>query len=327
MLNSPAAPDNGSPPTASACYSLGQRPLRTKQMAQGTPVWIHQGRFGRATVNLIDRALVEHAHREFNILFKLGGADAVFHNAGKDLVLDDDSVLIFNPWSPHAKAANTNAPSLILSLIIEPQWLTRVLASSAPSLESLFPNARERISPEVRLNANRLAAAISSHLASPDNDCEDLLVDLVDAVTREFADPSVARDVLTTARPVDYRIRKALAYINDHAVENLKIDDIARTVGLSRSRFFEQFRRCIGASPQHYIDWTRLAIATRLLGTSDRPLMEIAEELGFSAHSHFTRFFTQHVGVSPSEFRRQTMGTAREPLEDAKTVNVVRFRR
>jgi AraC-like DNA-binding protein len=291
----------------------------------GTPVWIHQGLFGRATVNLISRPLVEHAHREFNILFKLGGVDAIFHNAGKELLLDDNSVLIFNPWSPHAKAANPDAPSLILSLIIEPQWLTRVLASSGLSLESLFPNAREPVSQEVKMNANRLAAAISSQLAGPGNDCEDLLVDLIDAVTRDFADPSVARDVLTTARPVDYRIRKALSYINDHAAENLKIDEIAKNVGLSRSRFFEQFRRCVGASPQHYVDWTRLAIATRLLGTSDRPLMEIAEELGFSAHSHFTRFFTQHVGVSPSEFRRQTMGTVRDP--DTKSTNVVRFRR
>jgi AraC family transcriptional regulator len=296
--------------------------LASRTMPHGTPVWIHQGRFARATVNLNSKPLVEHAHREFNILFKLGGANAVFHNGGKDLILDDESVLIFNPWSPHAKGPMLGSPSLILSLLIEPQWLVRVLASSVPSLESLFPAAREKITPEVRLNANRLAAAISSQLASPENDCEDLLGDLVDAVTREYADPGVARDVVATARPVDYRIRKALTYINDHAVDNLKIDEIARSVGLSRSRFFEQFRSCVGATPQHYVDWARLSVATRLLGTSDRPLMEIAEELGFSAHSHFTRFFTQHIGVSPSEFRRQTMGAPREPAN----TNVVRLR-
>jgi AraC family transcriptional regulator len=35
-------------------------------------------------------------------------------------------------------------------------------------------------------------------------------------------------------------------------------------------------------------------------------LIELADQLGYQNHSNFTRFFTQHVGVSPSEFRRQT---------------------
>jgi AraC-like DNA-binding protein len=283
---------------------------RVKAMDHGTPIWILQGRFGRATVNLTERGLVEHAHSEYNILFKLGGADTAFRYSGQELALDDGAVLLFNPWGPHAKLANAGAPTLILSLLIEPDWLVRVLAAAPPRLDRLFPNPRELISTEVQLHANRLAAAISSTMTTSADACEDLLVDLVDAVTREYADPAMERDVLASARPIDYRIRKALAYIHDHALENPKVEDIARMVGLSRSRFFEQFRRCVGASPQHYIDWARMAVATRWLSTSDRPLIELADELGFSAHSHFTRFFTQHIGVSPSEFRRQTMGTA-----------------
>jgi len=283
---------------------------RIKTMHHGTPIWILQGRFGRATVNLTDRALVEHAHREYNILFKLGGADTQFRNSGVELALDD-SALLFNPWEPHAKLANEGAPTLILSLLIEPEWLVRVLAALPPRLDRLFPNPRELISSEVSLNANRLAAAISNNMSTADAS-EDLLVDLIDAVTREYADPAIERDVFASARPIDYRIRKAIAYIHEHALENPKVEDIARAVGLSRSRFFEQFRRCVGASPQHYIDWARMAVATRWLSTTDRPLTELADELGFSAHSHFTRFFTQHAAVSPSEFRRQTMETAAE---------------
>ncbi len=49
-------------------------------MERSAPIWIVQGRFGRATVNVITRPLVEHVHREFNILFKLGGADATFES-------------------------------------------------------------------------------------------------------------------------------------------------------------------------------------------------------------------------------------------------------
>ena len=278
-------------------------------MERSAPIWIVQGRFGRATVNLIDRALVEHMHREFNILFKLGGADATFRSNDVTLSLDDHSVLLFNPGVPHAKLANQAGPTMILSLIIEPTWLVRVLSARIPQPDRLFPSSRVEISSEVMLHARRLAAVMSTHVTADASGCEDFVADLADAVTREYADPSVDRDIIATARPIDYRIRKALLYINEHAMENPKVDDIARRVGLSRSRFFEQFRRCVGTSPQHYLDCSRVTIATRLLSTTNRPLIELADELGYGNHSNFTRFFTQHVGVSPSEFRRQTITT------------------
>jgi len=276
-------------------------------MERSAPIWIVQGRFGRATVNLIDRALVEHMHREFNILFKLGGADATFRSNDVTLSLDDLSVLLFNPGVPHAKLANQAGPTMILSLIIEPSWLVRVLSALIPLPVRLFPSSRVEISSEIMLHARRLAAVMSTHVTVDASGCEDFVADLADAVTREYADPSVDRDIIATARPIDYRIRKALLYINEHAMENPKVDDIARRVGLSRSRFFEQFRRCVGTSPQHYLDCSRVAIATRLLSTTNRALIELADELGYGNHSNFTRFFTQHVGVSPSEFRRQTI--------------------
>ncbi len=278
-------------------------------MERSAPIWIVQGRFGRATVNLIDRALVEHMHREFNILFKLGGADAAFRSNDVTLSLDDRSVLLFNPGVPHAKLANQAGPTMILSLIIEPSWLVRVLSARIPRPDRLFPSSRVEISSEVMLHARRLAAVMSTHVTVDASGCEDFVADLADAVTREYADPSVDRDIIATARPIDYRIRKALLYINEHAMENPKVDDIARRVGLSRSRFFEQFRRCVGTSPQHYLDCSRVTIATRLLSTTNRPLIELADELGYGNHSNFTRFFTQHVGVSPSEFLRQTITT------------------
>jgi AraC-like DNA-binding protein len=73
---------------------------------------------------------------------------------------------------------------------------------------------------------------------------------------------------------------------------------------MSRSRFFEQFKRCVGAPPQHYIDLVRIRLAVQAIGASDGPLISVSEALGFKEPCHFSRFFTQHVGVSPSEFRR-----------------------
>lgn len=275
-------------------------------MTSSTPIWIMQGAFGRATVNLTDKALVEHAHQEFNVLFKLGGANTQFRSGAQALPLDDRSVLLFNPWVPHLKLANERGPTMILSLIIDAGWLGRLLASQGIALGQAFPNLREDITDDVRLNAERLATAIPRQLLEQEGDCEDLLTDLLDAVTRAYVDPRASRLEAARFRPIDYRIRRALHFIHEHALENPDIGRIAAEAGLSRSRFFEQFRRCVGVSPQHYIDHFRVKIATHWLSTTDRSLVEIAEELGFGSHSTFTRFFTQHLAVSPSEFRRQT---------------------
>ena len=57
-----------------------------------------------------------------------------------------------------------------------------------------------------------------------------------------------------------------------------------------------------------------MTLAIKLLTTSTRPLIDIALELGFEEHSHFTRFFTQHMAVPPSEFRRHSVIVEARPV-------------
>lgn len=274
-------------------------------MAHERPVWILSGPYGRATLNLNDRALVVHAHRQINVLVKLGGADATFEANHQQLALDDSSLLLFNSWLPHGKFEG--APSLILSLFLEPDWLSAIRPSVGPKTDALFYSPRQAITDEIRMLSNRLGAAI------PDQDTDNgevagqLLETLVDAIIDTYADESIDRAVFGKRRVVDYRIRRALGYIHENALGPLRMEEVAKQVGMSRSRFFEQFKRCVGTSPQHYANFVRVTAATRRLSTSDVPLIELADELGFADHSNFTRFFTQHIGVPPSDFRRQTM--------------------
>jgi AraC-like DNA-binding protein len=279
------------------------------------PTWISQGRFGRVLINMTSRALVEHAHGELNILFKLGGADTAFEAGKHELSLDDRSVLIFPPWMPHSKRANEDSPTLVLSLLLDVRWFAATFDIALPTLSRLFPNIREILSDDIVLHANQLAACLTTNMASATSTTEALLRQLVGAMVRQYVDAPFVRGMLGTAHPFDYRIRKALTFIHQHASENPKIGEVAQQAGLSHSRFYEQFRLCVGVSPQCYIDWVRMTIATRWLCENDRPLIELSNELGFNAHSHFTRFFTQRTGISPSDFRRQAVGVISRPPE------------
>jgi AraC family transcriptional regulator len=271
------------------------------------PVWILQGEFGRATVNFISRPLVEHAHSQYQFLFKLGGSDCGFRIGARDCMLSNDRALCLNPWVEHAKSGTDDQASLILSLVIEAAWLRSRLKLREQGPADIFPTPLVVVTPDVRHHVDRLAAAITNHLVIQDEGCIPILEDLVGALGRDFADPALTAGLVPSGRAVDFRIRKALDFIKHTSLRNPTAAEVASQVGLSRSRFFEQFRRCMGVSPQHYIDWVRMSHAIQLLGTSDKSLAEIANELGFEEHSHFTRFFAQHMGVPPGDFRRRSV--------------------
>ena len=271
------------------------------------PVWILQGTFGRATVNFISRPLVAHAHSQYQFLFKLGGSDCLFRIEGQDCMLTAERAICMNPWIEHAKSASDDTPSLILSLVIEAPWLRTRLQLADGGTANIFPQHAVVVTPDVHHHVDRIAAAITNHLVAQDDGCLSILEDLITALGRDFADPVLTAGMTPSGRPVDFRIRKALDYIKHAPVANPTVAQVAAQVGLSRSRFFEQFKRCMGVSPQHYIDWVRMSHAIQLLGASDKPLADVAAELGFEEHSHFTRFFAQHMGVPPSEFRRHSV--------------------
>ncbi|MGH8788982.1 MAG: helix-turn-helix domain-containing protein [Cupriavidus necator] len=279
-------------------------------MAERHPAQILHGDFGRATINTTEQAIVEHAHREFNVIFKLSGADTTLQLESTALEVNDSSVVLLNPWVVHAKHPSDRGPTTILSLFLNPSWLANEFKDAAPHLDHLFPNPQAPLVDELRARVNLLVAAISTRSLESPGLCEERLKALVGTVVRQYGNLDADGRTLRNTRPTDHRIRKAIAYIHEHATENPKVSEITRSAGISRSHFFAQFSRCVGVSPRHYIDSLRLGFATRWLATTDRPLIDLADELGFGTHSNFTRFFTKHMALSPSEFRRRTTNLA-----------------
>ncbi|MES2184590.1 MAG: AraC family transcriptional regulator [Pseudomonadota bacterium] len=258
------------------------------------------GPFGRATVSVGTRAVVAHAHAEFNLLFHIAGGSAVFRVEGEPLVLDAERMIVLNPWTTHAKEENAAEPTTLLSLLIDPAWLdANVYGPSAT--EGAFPCSSVCATPALRLMVDKLVKGIHGIGASHD---ERFHVELVREVVAGVSYAHARRDAPLRMGCVDSRVRRGIAYIQLHAADNPDLVTVAAHAGLSRSQFFARFKASVGVTPQHYLDWMRLDLAVKLLADSDLPLAEVAAQLGFYAPSHFTRFFAQHIAIPPSEFRR-----------------------
>jgi AraC-like DNA-binding protein len=101
------------------------------------------------------------------------------------------------------------------------------------------------------------------------------------------------------------RITKSIEFMKGHLREPLKVATLAALVNLSRSHYTTSFQRVTGYAPLSYLNHLRMQRAVQLLNTTDFPIKQISDQLGFSDQFYFSRAFSKMHNHSPSEHRRR----------------------
>lgn len=104
-------------------------------------------------------------------------------------------------------------------------------------------------------------------------------------------------------------IADALHLIRNNYDRNLHVEDLAATLGMSRSYFFRLFRKEMGVSPQTYILRYRMNVAKKLLSQENMAVSDVSMQVGYEDVCTFSRLFKKHMGMTPSQYR--TQNTAR----------------
>lgn len=98
-------------------------------------------------------------------------------------------------------------------------------------------------------------------------------------------------------------VQHVRTYLEEHATENVSLDELASLVQLSPFHLLRVFRETMGLPPHSYLTQLRVTRAKRLIASS-MPLAEVAGAVGFSDQSHLTRHFKAQVGVTPGQYAR-----------------------
>ncbi|HSV51576.1 MAG TPA: AraC family transcriptional regulator [Burkholderiaceae bacterium] len=100
------------------------------------------------------------------------------------------------------------------------------------------------------------------------------------------------------------RAVEAAMWIHAHSHEDIALERVAGAAGLSPFHFLRLFSRVLGVTPHQYLVRSRLRHAARLLSEDDRPVTDVALDVGFADLSNFVRSFHRAAGVSPRGFRQ-----------------------
>jgi len=99
-------------------------------------------------------------------------------------------------------------------------------------------------------------------------------------------------------------VQEILSYINNHYTQPIRIENLARSFGVSVSWLCHEFVRFTNRSVYDYVLYRRVMLARQqMLGSAS--LNEIAYQCGFNDYSNFLRSFGKIVGMSPSQYRKQ----------------------
>jgi AraC-like DNA-binding protein len=108
----------------------------------------------------------------------------------------------------------------------------------------------------------------------------------------------------------DERLAAALRRIHQTPAHGWTVEQLAKEASLSRSAFYDRFRRALGIAPMEYLFVLRMALAKRLLQSDDEGnVATVAERVGYGSASAFSVAFTRHVGVPPARYARQRAET------------------
>ncbi len=146
-----------------------------------------------------------------------------------------------------------------------------------------------------------------------------LLLKIWDLISTHTA-PLAAHEESSQRNSASARLQIMMAYIHQHYVDAITLDDIAATVFISKSSALQIFQNAIHLSPVAYLIQYRLQKAAELLLKTNRRVNYIAEETGFRSTGYFCRKFRERFGLSPLQYRQQK-GANRNAENEVTTVS------
>jgi AraC family transcriptional regulator len=278
---------------------LPQPPLRSSQNLQWDGLYVqqhHQPAWETPEYSHIRHMLLIHTSQ------RAVQAERVLDGHRQTEQLRDGNMVVVPATVQHQ--ANWSEENTFTLLFLEPAHLTQV------AHESIDLDRVELIPQFARLDPliHQIGVSLSAELESPG--LSDRL--FVDALTTALS-IHILRSYASRPQPLhEYtgglsqrKLQQAIDYINTYLGEDLSLEAIAQTLGMSQYYFARLFKQSMGIAPYQYVIRQRVERAKQLLKQPELSISDIALQCGFASQGHLNLHFKRIVGATPRAFRNQ----------------------
>lgn len=229
----------------------------------------------------------------------------LLHHAGREFVFGAGSVLTITPGAPVDCEMHVRSGEPLVSLFLEvrtEELLEAATLAGARKGEDERPPRLMDVSP------------MDERLFDVCRRLLDLLHDPVDASA--LGEPTIRELIYRTVQNGPRNellelagsrsaapVLKAVRSLRESYDQEVSVEDLARSVGMSVSSFHEHFKRITGHPPLRYLKGIRLGRARQLLRTGHVTAEQTAIRVGYQSASQFSREYKRYFGKSPAEDR------------------------
>jgi AraC family transcriptional regulator len=241
--------------------------------------------------------LVPHAQTDAHIVLPFWGPSIDIVVGSQPIELGGATVVSVSPLSVHScRQRDPDYDSSMLAFYINQDWLSRHCGLSTPvPFQSASIPVDGTLNDTARALAREIESGSTDLVAETTVFLEKLIALASSPVSRE-------RRPVGLSRP-DFRVRRAMCFMEQHLDARVSLERVARSAALSRPHFFSLFHEQTSLTPRFYWNLLRIENAVSCIQVAERPISDLAYNLGFSSQGNFSRFFREHIGVSPICFR------------------------
>jgi AraC family transcriptional regulator len=121
------------------------------------------------------------------------------------------------------------------------------------------------------------------------------------------------------------RLRRITDLVHDRLEDELGLDELAQSVGLSTAHFARMFRKSTGETPHQFVLRQRLERAKAMLSAPEARILDVAVACGFKTQQHFAQVFRDLCGISPTGYRQDLVGDEATCASEARAEDTPRL--
>ena len=243
-----------------------------------------------------------HTH-PFTELFYVVDGKGEFNIQGQRFPVKANDFVIINPQVEHTELSSPDEPLEYIVLGIKGLSFSNLTPVSEGGHPFSFFNLRDEQKDILRY-LNAMVQEATSQSMSYELVCHNLLeILLIKILRHQHFDLEVGKQSKATK---DISFIKH--YLETYYHESIQLEDLASMTHLSRFYISHSFKKEIGMSPMEYLIAIRIKESKILLRTTNYSISQVADIVGFTTPTYFSKQFRKSTGISPTDYREQFQG-------------------